>query len=71
MAFGVVWHTNYDEFPDCTKRTVVTRNTPVPVEYPPSSAPVPPDPHSCAYNGGGGTTCRTRARTATRCCATA
>ncbi|GAB3679404.1 hypothetical protein [Angustibacter aerolatus] len=54
VAFGVVWHTNYDEFPDCTKRTVVTRNTPVPVEYPPSSAPVPPDPHSCAYNGGGG-----------------
>jgi len=54
VAFGVVWHTNYTEFPDCTSPTLVTRNDPPPVTYPPPTPPVPPDPQSCAYSGGGG-----------------
>jgi hypothetical protein len=54
VAFGVVWHTNYTEFPDCTSTTRVTRNTPVPIEYPPPTPPIPPDPGSCSYSGGGG-----------------
>ncbi|MFC4909161.1 hypothetical protein [Actinomadura gamaensis] len=54
VAFGVIWHTSYTEFPDCAKAAVVTRNTPVPGDYPPPTAPVPPDPDSCAYSGGGG-----------------
>jgi hypothetical protein len=54
VAFGVVWHTNYTEFPDCTSTVRVTRNSPPPVEYPPATPPIPPDPGSCAYSGGGG-----------------
>ncbi|MEV6844425.1 hypothetical protein [Actinoplanes sp. NPDC051411] len=54
VAFGVVWHTNYTEFPDCTSTTRVTRNDPPPVQYPPVTPPAPPDPQSCSYSGGGG-----------------
>jgi hypothetical protein len=54
VAFGVVWHTNYTEFPDCTSITRVTRNSPPPIEYPPPTPPIPPDPGSCSYSGGGG-----------------
>jgi hypothetical protein len=54
VAFGVIWHTNYTEFPDCTSPTRVTRNDPPPVEFPPPTPPVPPDPQSCSYSGGGG-----------------
>lgn len=54
VAFGVVWHTNFTEFPDCNSTARVTRNDPPPVEFPPPTAPVPPDPGSCANNGGGG-----------------
>jgi hypothetical protein len=53
VAFGVIWHTSYTEFPDCASPTTVDRNTPV-AEYPPPTAPVPPDPGSCSYSGGGG-----------------
>ena len=53
-AFGVIWHTNYTEFPDCASTALVTRNDPPPATYPPSSPPVPPDPTSCSYSGGGG-----------------
>jgi hypothetical protein len=54
VAFGVVWHTNYTEFPDCTSTTRVTRNSPPPIVYPPPTPPIPPDPGSCSYSGGGG-----------------
>lgn len=54
VAFGVIWHTNYTEFPDCSSPALVTRNDPPPATYPPPTAPVPPDPHSCSYSGGGG-----------------
>jgi hypothetical protein len=54
VAFGVVWHTNYTEFPDCSSTVRVTRNVPVPTTYPPPTPPVPPDAGSCAYSGGGG-----------------
>jgi hypothetical protein len=54
VAFGVVWHTNYTEFPHCTSPATLTRNDPPPVEYPPPTPPIPPDPQSCSYNGGGG-----------------
>jgi hypothetical protein len=54
VAFGVVWHTNYTQFPDCTSPTLETRNNPPPVTYPPPTPPIPPDPQSCAYSGGGG-----------------
>ncbi|MEO3868758.1 hypothetical protein ABGB18_08015 [Nonomuraea sp. B12E4] len=54
VAFGVVWHTNYTEFPDCASTARVTRNNPPPTEYPPPTAPVPPSAGSCAYSGGGG-----------------
>ncbi|MEV1205760.1 hypothetical protein [Microbispora rosea] len=54
VAFGVVWHTNYTEFPDCNSPERVTRNNPPPNEFPPPTAPIPPDPESCSYSGGGG-----------------
>lgn len=54
VAFGVIWHTSYTEFPDCASADRVTRNDPPPTEYPPPTPPVPPDPGSCAYAGGGG-----------------
>ncbi|MEV4755841.1 hypothetical protein AB0J86_12115 [Micromonospora sp. NPDC049559] len=54
VAFGVVWHTNYTEFPDCGSTERVTRNNPPPTEFPPPTAPIPPDPGSCSYSGGGG-----------------
>jgi hypothetical protein len=54
VAFGVVWHTNYTEFPDCASPQQVTRNNPPPSDYPPPTAPTPPDAGSCAYSGGGG-----------------
>ena len=54
VAFGVVWHTDYVEFPDCNSTTQVDRNDPPPTQYPPPTQPVPPDPGSCAYAGGGG-----------------
>jgi hypothetical protein len=53
-AFGVIWHTNYTEFPDCASTALVTRNDPPPATYPPADPPVPPDPTSCSYSGGGG-----------------
>jgi hypothetical protein len=54
VAFGVIWHTNYTMFPDCSSPTRVTRNNPPPIQYPPPTPPVPPDPGSCSYSGGGG-----------------
>jgi hypothetical protein len=54
VAFGVVWHTNYTQFPDCNSATRETRNDPPPVLYPPPTPPIPPDPASCSYSGGGG-----------------
>jgi hypothetical protein len=54
VAFGVVWHTNYTQFPDCTSPATQTRNDPPPVQYPPPTPPIPPDPTSCSYSGGGG-----------------
>jgi hypothetical protein len=54
VAFGVVWHTNYTEFPDCKSTARETRNDPPPVQYPPPVPPIPPDPESCSYSGGGG-----------------
>src|SRR5581483_1266704 len=54
VAFGVVWHTDYVEFPNCQSSTQLDRNDPVPTTYPPPTAPTPPDPGSCAYEGGGG-----------------
>ncbi len=54
VAFGVVWHTSYTEFPNCTSINTITRNTPVPTAFPPPTAPIPPDPGSCSYMGGGG-----------------
>lgn len=54
VAFGVVWHTSYTEFPKCTSKKTVTRNTPVPVTYPPPTPPTRPDAGSCARSGGGG-----------------
>ncbi len=53
VAFGVVWHTNFTEFPDCTQTTSKRVNTPVAI-FPPPTAPIPPDPGSCAEDGGGG-----------------
>ena len=54
IAFGVVWHTNFTEFPDCNSNQTVTRNVPVPVVFPPPTPPTPPDRGSCSYSGGGG-----------------
>lgn len=54
VAFGVIWHTNYTQFPDCASPARETRNNPPPVEYPPPTPPIPPDPASCSYSGGGG-----------------
>ena len=54
VAFGVIWHTSYTEFPDCRSTATVQRNTPVPTTYPPATPPVPPDAGSCSYSGGGG-----------------
>jgi hypothetical protein len=54
VAFGVVWHTNYTQFPDCASPVRQTRNDPPPVQYPPPTPPIPPDPQSCSYSGGGG-----------------
>ena len=54
VAFGVIWHTNYTEFQDCTSPTRTTRNTPVPTTFPPPTPPVPPDANACSYDGGGG-----------------
>jgi hypothetical protein len=54
VAFGVVWHTNYTEFPDCTSTARITRNSPPPVQYPPPTPPIPPDEGSCSSSGGGG-----------------
>ena len=54
VAFGVLWHTSLTEFPDCTSTRTVTRNTPVPVDYPPAQPPTPPSEDSCSYQGGGG-----------------
>lgn len=53
VAFGVIWHTNYTEFPDCDSPKTVDRNTPGSI-YPPAQPPVAPDQGSCSYNGGGG-----------------
>jgi hypothetical protein len=54
VAFGVVWHTNFTEFPSCNSTTTVTENSPVPTTYPPSTPPTPPTAGSCSYAGGGG-----------------
>jgi hypothetical protein len=54
VAFGVVWHTSYTEFADCTSTTRTARNSPVPTVFPPPTQPVPPDTSACAYSGGGG-----------------
>jgi hypothetical protein len=54
VAFGVIWHTSFTEFPDCTVPTLLTRNNPPPNDFPPPTPPVPPDAGSCAYSGGGG-----------------
>ncbi|MEJ2697836.1 MAG: hypothetical protein P8013_14455 [Candidatus Sulfobium sp.] len=54
VAFGVVWHTSYMAFPDCQSDVLQTFNSPAPVAYPPAIPPVPPEPGSCSYSGGGG-----------------
>jgi hypothetical protein len=54
VAFGVVWHTSYTEFPNCRSTVTISRNSPVPTTYPPPTAPIPPDPNSCSFSGGGG-----------------
>lgn len=54
VAFGVVWHTNFVEFPDCGSSTRVAVNTPPSVLFPPAQAPTPPSKDSCSYSGGGG-----------------
>lgn len=43
VAFGVIHHLTYTEFPDCSSTTRVSRDD-----------GTPPDPGSCAYSGGGG-----------------
>ena len=68
-AFGVIWHTNYTYFDDCTQPNPrITHNsvasyvpTPLPLPpigstgSPPTSWPaVPPDPTKCSNSGGGG-----------------
>ncbi len=54
VAFGVVWHTSFVEFPDCSSATRVSVNTPPSVLYPPQQSPTPPSTGSCSYSGGGG-----------------
>lgn len=54
VAFGVVWHTDFTEFPSCNSTATVTENSPVPTTYPPSTPPTPPTAGSCSYAGGGG-----------------
>ncbi|SDY97997.1 hypothetical protein SAMN05444365_104410 [Micromonospora pattaloongensis] len=54
VAFGVVWNTSYTQFPDCASPTRETRNSPPPVQYPPVTPPIAPDPQGCSYSGGGG-----------------
>jgi hypothetical protein len=54
VAFGVIWHTSFTEFPDCTSPRTVERNTPVPTTYPPDEPPRAPSKGSCSYMGGGG-----------------
>ena len=54
QAFGVVWHTSFTEFPNCTSTVTQTENSPVPTQYPPPSPPTPPSANSCSYAGGGG-----------------
>jgi hypothetical protein len=53
VAFGVIWHTNFTEFPDCTQTAAENVNTPVAV-FPPPTPPTPPTAGSCAEDGGGG-----------------
>jgi hypothetical protein len=53
VAFGVIWHTNFTEFPDCTQTAAKNVNTPV-VAFPPPTPPTPPDRGSCLEAGGGG-----------------
>jgi hypothetical protein len=53
VAFGVVWHTPFTEFPDCTQTTAENVNTPVAI-YPPPTPPTPPTAGSCSEDGGGG-----------------
>jgi hypothetical protein len=67
-AFGVIWHTSFTEFPDCTVPMTKSFNgvasytpTPLPLPpigstgLPPTSWPaVPPDAGSCSQSGGGG-----------------
>ncbi len=54
VAFGVVWHTSFVEFPDCSSSERVSVNTPSPILYPPAQPPTPPSKDSCSYSGGGG-----------------
>lgn len=53
-AFDVVWGYNYDVFPDCNAPETERVNTPVLVEFPPPTLPVPPQPGACSRRGGGG-----------------
>jgi pyrrolidone-carboxylate peptidase len=53
-VFGVIWHTNYRVFTDCSDpNSVITRNSPT-VKFPPESLPIPPAAEECSRSGGGG-----------------
>jgi hypothetical protein len=54
QPYLVVWHTNYTVFPDCNATPTETFNSPVPVEFPPPTPPIPPAETACARSGGGG-----------------
>jgi hypothetical protein len=54
QPYTVLWHTNYTVFPDCNATPTQTFNSPVPVEFPPPTPPIPPAVTACARQGGGG-----------------
>jgi hypothetical protein len=54
VAFGVIWHTDFTEVANCYSATQLTRSARLPTHAAPRRGPVPPDPRSCAYEGGGG-----------------
>jgi pyrrolidone-carboxylate peptidase len=53
-GFRVVWHTNYSYYADCSVSSTQSRNSPVPIVFPPPTLPIPPGSQECARSGGGG-----------------
>ena len=53
-GFRVVWHTNYNYYPDCGVSQTFSRNSPVAIVFPPPTLPIPPGSQECARSGGGG-----------------